>query len=624
MCGISGFVSKRKIEEKALFKTLAHRGPDDHGSYSEEVNDKFLCLIHNRLSIVDLSKAGHQPMWNQNSSIGLIFNGEIYNYKALRAKYLKDYDFKSNTDSEVVLYLYEKMGIEFVKYLEGDFAICLYDKRSNNLLLIRDRLGVKPLYYFKDNSTFSFASELKFFFALGLNPELDADRLNSYFVFKYLPQNTTLLKNVFKVEPGTILNYNIAESSSNITRYWELERNSNYAGIKFDDAKQQLREKIGTAVNSQLMADVPIGNFLSGGIDSSIIASHLRGHSEIKHFTATKNLTDLKEEGSSSDYYYADRLSKEWQFDLHPIPIGSDEANLEMLQKIMYFSDDLIADGSQIPTFLISKAARENVTILLSGMGADEIFLGYGGHQLSYVTQYFDLSPKFLTDYFCRVFSGFNPGKGSFKPYKRLLKKFADNYSYADGNMKYGFFNIVGDFQTSAGIYEGGLEETLSVFSSYFQNGNDVFDNINRFERENFLVKNLNYVDKMTMANSIEARVPFLDRDLVEFAYSLPLDYKLNKFGRTKHILKESYKGILPDYIINRRKAGFGMPLRSILKKDENLNKLLDIDFFSNFGGFNMANIVNSINNHLNGVQDNSALIFAMISFQVWYKRFFN
>jgi len=623
MCGISGYFGNRLLIDEKLSVILKHRGPDDRGSFYERLDDQSIFLMHNRLSIIDLSNAGHQPMWDSTNLVGIIFNGEIYNYQSLRSQYLHGIDFHSNTDTEVVLHLYLKMGVKFVHELDGDFAICIYDKRINKLLLFRDRFGVKPLYYFYNGMEFAFASELKIFFALGLNLELNKDNLNSYFVFKYLPKNKTLLNNVNKVGPGCALEFDLNNRSLDLCRYWDLSKKTEFLQLNFNDAKVMLREKLSRAINSQLMADVPIGNFLSGGIDSSIIAYYLKERTDIKHFTATKNANDLKEEGSSSDFYYASRLAVDWKLNLSPIPIGSDEANLEMIEKAMYYSDDLIADGSQIPTFLIAQQAHSDVTILLSGMGADEIFLGYGGHQLSYVTQFIDKSPKLLSNLMCQLFSSFNPGRGRLKPYKRVLKKFADNYTFASGHLKYGFFNVVGDFQSSAGIYNPGLENTLGIFNDYFANDDDVFENITRFERENFLVKNLHYVDKMTMANSIEARVPFLDRELVEFAYSLPLKYKLSKLGRTKHILKESYSGLLPDYILHRRKAGFGMPLRSILKKDEKLNNLLDRQFFNDFGGFNIPNIDRTILNHQTGVEDNSSIIYALISFQVWYKKFF-
>jgi asparagine synthase (glutamine-hydrolysing) len=350
-------------------------------------------------------------------------------------------------------------------------------------------------------------------------------------------------------------------------------------------------------------------------LDSSIISFFLKDRKDIIHYCAKKSDSDLKAEGTSSDFYYASKLSQEWQLNLQASPIGNAEANIGLIKKTLFFGDDLVADGSQIPSYLITKQASDKSKVILSGMGADELFLGYAGHMLTLVSsKYFSKMPDFVTNSFAKI----NQGKGKFLAYRRYLHKLG-KYNRLP-NYKYALFNIVGDFENSASVFAGKKEHTIQLFNEYFDNKNDVFDNLFHFEMENFLVKNLNYTDRMSMANSVECRVPFLDHRIIELAYQLPVDYKLSSTGAFKKILKDTFKPHLPGYILTRRKAGFGMPLRSIFKNKETVYGLLDMAFFSNFKKFSVKNIEQIIENHVNGKEDNSSIIYALISFREWYK----
>ena len=619
MCGIAGYISSKKLQDNAMLSCLHHRGPDHEGSYADTKNNKQVFLGHTRLSILDLSEDGNQPMFSIDKQIVIVFNGEIYNFQELKKKYFSQQGFHSKTDTEVVLKLYEKFGIDFIKELNGDFAISIFDKQKNKLYLIRDRVGVKPLYYFQDNEKFVFASEIKSILAAGVQAILNNDEILNYFVFKYSPQQKTLYKSIHRLPPASYLEFDIDKNTFTIHTYWQVEKNKDYSALSYSDAQDCLFNLIKDSAQMRLIADVPIGNFLSGGLDSSILAYFLKDRKDIQHYCARKSESDLKKEGTTSDYFYAEKLAKKWALNFRHADIGSDEASLEMIRKTLFYSEDLIADGSQIPSYLITKDAAKTSKVILSGMGADELFLGYAGQMLTLISsQYLDKLPNVISNGIGSLAVKVDQGKGKFLAYRRYIHKMGKYAGYP--NYKYALFNIVGDFDNSASVYHGDKNAATEMMSAYFSKDKNVFDSLFHFEMENFLVKNLHYTDRMAMANSVECRVPFLDHRIIEFAYSIPRNYKLTSTGKFKRILKDTFKSQLPDYILNRRKAGFGMPLRSIFSNTKTINGLLDRSFFANFNGFSVEAIDKIIDNHVNGREDNSSIIYALISFQEWYK----
>lgn len=613
MCGIVGLFSGKSIDTKLVLDSLSHRGPDNSGFFKETILGKNLFLGHTRLSILDLSANGNQPMISADGMVVIVFNGEVYNFAELRRTHLKDETFLSHSDTEVVLKLYLKKGLDFVSHLNGDFAMAIYDKRLQKLILIRDRVGVKPLYFFKSAETFAFGSEIKSILACSIKPELNKDELQNYFVFKYSPQNKTLFKNIYRVPPASVLELNLNNGSLVSKTYWNYTDKKN--SYSYSQAQEQLVSLVQQSTNDRLIADVPIGNFLSGGLDSTIIASLIRDRKDIIHYCAQKSEHDLKAEGTTSDFYYAQKLANEWGLNFKALPITANEANIELIRKTLFYSDDLIADGSQIPSYLITSAAAKQSKVILSGMGADELFLGYAGHMLTLISsKHLAALPEALVNGLSKI----DQGKGRFLAYRRYLHKLG-KYNKLP-KYKYGLFNIVGDFENSLSVANGNKENTLNVLNQYFDNGSPVFENLFRFEMDNFLVKNLHYTDRMSMANSVECRVPFLDHRIVEFAFGLPTNYKISVTGGFKKILKDSFAAQIPTYVTKRRKAGFGMPLRSIFKSEQTVYGLLDIAFFVNFDTFSVDNIKQIVNNHIAGKEDNSSIIYALISFQEWYK----
>ena len=618
MCGIAGYISEDLLDGQRMIEVISHRGPDSSSTYHIQRGRHNVFLGHQRLSIIDLSDAGRQPMSTPGDEVTITFNGEIYNYNELRAQYLRGYEFRSKTDTEVLLYLYLEFGNEFVHLLNGDFAIALWDQRLNRLLLVRDRLGVKPLYYYHQNGTFAFGSEVKALLAADLSVSLSQQSLQKYFVFKYVPGNGTLHNEIKRLEPGCMAEYRPETDSLNIHRYWAPAFAP--TRLSYADAKSRLYELLEDSVRLRLVADVPVGTFLSGGVDSSAIASYLKNEPHIVHYCARKEAKDLRAEGTTSDYHYARRLANAWGITLYPADIGSAEATRDRIRQTSFFSDDLIADGSQIPSYLITQEASRSAKVMLSGMGADELFLGYAGHMLTLLALYADKLPKSLRQLSARLSSRLDQGNGVLKAYRRYLHKFGKYYGYQ--NLRYAAFSIVGDFENSLRVCRFDDDTVSDFLAAYFSADEDPFESITRFELSNFLVKNLHYFDRMCMANSVEGRVPFMDHRVVEFALSIPRSYKLSAGGRSKRILKDTFSEQLPSYILKRRKAGFGMPLRSIFGDRKKVDGLLDLDFFDGYSMFDVDHIRRLILSHIEGREDNSSIIYALVSFQEWHRLF--
>ncbi len=616
MCGIIGAITQANtgFNMEGAMSAILHRGPDSGAEISYEHNDTKVQLGHRRLSIIDLSDLGNQPM--TDGDVTMVYNGEVYNFKEIKTAHLQGQDFKSSSDTEVVLKMYLKFGPSFVEYLNGDFAICILDRRINELLLFRDRMGVKPLYIYQSATHFSFASEIKSFKGAGLPLSLNEDEVGNFFVFKYTPAQRTLFKQVRRLKPGTFLRFNLENKDVEEHTYWSLADVPNKFSGTYAEAKEETRRLVGEAVKKRLVADVPIANYLSGGLDSSIIAHYLKGGNHAQ-YCAVKSLEDLKKEGTSSDGYYAQKLASDWGLTLEQIPIGLEKLTPDYISAGVEACDDLIADGSIIPAMLIAKQAGQNHKVVLSGMGADELFFGYNGHFLAKLNVAAGKVPG-LKSILGPSLQKIDAGKGSFKAYRRYLQKWGNNIGKP---YELGRYSVVGDVDSAISVVKGGAD-LGRVYAPYFDNAQDPFYAMFRFEMDNFLVKNLHYLDRSSMAFGLESRVPFLDHELVEFAASLPVEWKLDWKLKSKKILKEAYAAEIPDYVTKRRKAGFGMPLRALLAKDEVLNTLLPMEFFGDLPYFNGDEINRIIASHKSGAQDQSALIYALISFRAWHQKF--
>lgn len=606
MCGIVGFVTDEPLldrGQKAL-EALTHRGPDFGDFISERVGSKSVFIGHRRLAIIDLSEKGNQPMHEGSASIA--FNGEIYNYRQLKRAYLAGDEFHSTTDTEVLLKMYLKFGKGFAAHLNGDFALSILDRNKNQLTLLRDRIGVKPLYIYESDGVFAFASEIKAFREAGLPLHVREDGLGKFLVFKYSPGSETLYSEVRRLAPGSAIYMDLITGKYREEKYWDLTAQTSPFQGSFNDAKHELRERLGASIKTRLVADAPIANYLSGGLDSSIIAYHLRGES-FTHYCAVKDKRDLKAEGTTSDGAFAAQLAKAWDLQLETIPIGLDQLTAGHITRSIRACDDLIADGSIIPAMLIAERAAQKHRVVLSGMGADELFLGYNGHFLLKLSQMAESVPGFK-GVAAPLLQKVKAGKGPFKAYRRYLQKWGNNLGK---DYQAARFSVVGDVDSALSLLKK-PPELHSVFGSLSGNG---FEDLFAFEMENFLVKNLHYLDGSSMAYGLESRVPYLDHEFVAFAAGLPVDFKLDSQLRSKKILKAAYADVLPAGITKRRKAGFGMPLRSLLSRREILDELMPYDVLESTGQIDMDRLKKLEEAHISGREDQSALIYALVVF---------
>jgi asparagine synthase (glutamine-hydrolysing) len=588
----------------ASLAALYHRGPDHAASLAERVGGREVALGHTRLSIIDLSAAGNQPM--HHAGVSIVLNGEVYNYRELRAAHLGGEALTSSGDTEVVLRLFAKYGTGAITYLNGDFALAVLDRNAQKLHLVRDRLGIKPLYLYRSPGMLVFASEIKAFTAAGLRLTPNREAFGRWLVFKYSPLQETLYHEVTRLAPGHILSIDLHTGVETEGEYWSLrERMAPFRG-SYADACATLRDLLGKAVQRRLVADVPISNYLSGGIDSSIIAHYLRG-GDHTHYCAVKHRADLHREGTTDDGHYARRLATDWGLHLEEIAIGSNTFTEAHLRAAARACDDPIADGSVIPAILIAREAARHHRVVLSGMGADEIFLGYNGHLLLRLTQYARALPGFKA-LLAPLLRGVAVGRGPFKAYRRYLQKWGNNLGR---DFEAGRFSVVGDVDSAVALFKGPATYA-HVFERYFSPGTDPWEGMLHFETENFLVKNLHYLDRASMAYGLESRVPYLDHELVEYAAGLPLHFKLDGRFVAKRILKDAYADVLPVYILKRRKAGFGMPLRALLAQPDRLNSLIPEAWAEETGLFHMDGLRRIKSEHLSGQKDQSALLYAV------------
>ncbi|MEO0254225.1 MAG: asparagine synthase (glutamine-hydrolyzing) [candidate division WOR-3 bacterium] len=615
MCGICGILNKK--EEKINFEilkkmneTLKRRGPDDEGFYIEDN----IGLAMRRLSIIDL-EGGKQPIFNEDKSICVIFNGEIYNFVELREELIKKgHFFKTKSDTEVIVHLYEEKGENFPEYLNGMFAIALWDKRKKKLILTRDIAGEKPLYYGDFNDFFIFASELK---AILANPlikrEIDLKVLNLYFTLEYVPSPYSIIKNIKKLKPGHTLIYE--NEKIKIKPYFKFEKKK----IEKKDLLDYLDEIISDSVKIRLRSDVPLGIFLSGGIDSSTVTYYARKHSDL-----VKTFNISFKEPSFDESRFAKKVAFYLKTE-HFEEAFDENKMLEILPEVFDFLDEPFADASILPTYLLSKYTRNFVKVALGGDGGDELFGGYPTYFSHKIMEIYKFLPFYLKIFFSFIgknlpvsYSNFSldfvvkkflEGEG-FNIWKRHLvwmgafseeekRKLFKDFLYPDS-----FFNL-----------EEFVENTVSF---YPKNLNDLL----KFDFKTYLSEDVLFkVDRASMAASLEVRAPFLDKRIIEFAFSIDSDKKL-KYFKTKVILKKLMKDRLPPEIIKRGKKGFGIPVAKwikgplkgefmdiIEKEDEILNKKFVKKLFDE---------------HIKGKKDNRKKLWTIYVFLKWKKNYIN
>lgn len=603
MCGIAGYFDLKTEEKEAIIgkmvASITHRGPDDDGFYV----DKYVGLGMRRLSIIDLS-TGRQPITSKDDKLLIFLNGEIYNYKELREELIeKGFIFKTQTDTEVILHMYEAFGEKMLLRLRGMFSFCIYNTETKNIFVARDFFGIKPLYYLvdEDKNIIGFSSEIKSFLTIpGFKPEVNDDAVLNYLSFQYNPLSETFFKNVYKLPPAHFLSIDLVNKETHIEKYWSFEFNQD---ITLDKVKttEKIRDTIKDSVEHHMIADVPVGAFLSGGIDSSIITTlmqEIRGDKKIKTFTVGfDTLTEGKEANETSDFLGTDHTE---------ITIGKNEY-MKILPKAIYHFDEPVADPSAIGLYFVAREARKHVTVVLSGEGSDELFGGYNIYLAPFARQKMAWLPKSIIKFFLDL-----PFKFYGKNYlNRVNMKLEEWYIGNASIFKKKEIDLLWKSNSAKAQSLSFLYKKVSHLSD--STAMQYID-INTWLVGDILAK----ADKMTMANSLELRVPFLDIEVANLARRLPDAFKWSG-GVTKYLLREAFKNIIPENTRNRKKLGFPTPLKNWLDResDDVYDLILKNDYIKKHMSINY--IQKMINEHNSKNVDNSRKIYSLLMLSLWY-----
>lgn len=609
MCGITGVMYFEDREPstamlKGMTDCIVHRGPNDFGFWSENR----IGLGFRRLSIIDL-KEGHQPMSNEDDMVWIVFNGEIYNYKYLRdTLQAKGHQFKTHCDTEVIIHLYEEYGEDCVKQLRGMFGFVIWDRRKKKLFGARDHFGIKPFYYYNDGRRFLFGSEIKSLLAAeGVERTIDSESLLNYLTFQYVPEPSTMFQGVQKLPPGHYVTVSY-EGEMAIRRYWDpmLEPQER----SFDDLVEQIRETLRDSVVHHMQSDVERGCFLSSGIDSTAIAAQMRSIEPIRTFSvgfegANNETVIAKQTAAALDTEHYDKIITEADY-------------FATLPKAVWHQDEPVADPSAIALYHVAQLAREHVTVVLSGEGADELF---GGYRI-----------------YCEP--------GSLAPIERLphavkrmlhaLARLLPEGTYGRGYMLRGTTPLEQRFLGNAKIFTEDMKaeivradrEMLRSYRNPFQVAKTFYDrcaHLDPVSRMQYIDMNLwlpgdilMKADKMTMAHSLELRVPFLDVELYEVTRRIPARYRIAE-GTTKYIFRKAMEGIIPDFILNRPKLGFPVPMREWLKGQRGASVLEQIEASGIEDYIQMDTVRTMMGKHRAGQGDYARRIWTIYMFALWH-----
>ncbi|WP_429632809.1 asparagine synthase (glutamine-hydrolyzing) [Tunturiibacter psychrotolerans] len=625
MCGICGkfaFGANEMVSPallKAMADTIHHRGPDDEGFYvSGPVG-----LGFRRLSIIDL-QSGHQPLSNEDGSIWVIFNGEIYNYKELRTLLLaKGHVFKTQTDTEVIVHLFEEFGLDCLQKLRGMFAFAIWDENARTLLLARDRVGIKPLYYCLGDSSLVFASEIKAILAdPSIKRKMTPQLIDRFLTFQYMPGEDTLLNGITKLAPG---HYLLANNGKTVIRqYWDLHFGVPSEGASLQDAEAELLSLLAETVNLHMMADVPVGVLLSGGVDSTGILSLAVNATDKKISTFTVGFSGDK---VPDERPYARLAAEKFGTQHYDMTISADDF-AAFLPRYIWHMEEPVCEPPAIALYYVSKLARRYVTVLLSGEGGDEAFAGYSSYRNLVWLEHLKVGGRSLNDAFAKSISLTDAAFGShrFSKYGPLMNERFPDYYYSRTSNPHSFTG-----NTLGKVYSADFTRTIDRERSLepvrrLQNhvrGQSTLDAMLYIDTKSWLPDDLLIkADKMTMANSIELRVPLLDHRVLEFAASLRPGLKLN--GRnTKYILKKALSKKIPSEIRNRKKAGFPVPYESWLRTD--LRDLIwDVltDGKTISRGYFRKDAVESLLRANSNGADYSKEIFSLLSLELWQRTF--
>lgn len=637
ICGTVGFVDPALLE--SMTDIIAHRGPDDAGVFvSPEARVGF---GNCRLSIIDLSPAGHMPMTNAEGTLCITYNGEIYNFPQLRAELEQlGYSFASHSDTEVILHGYAAWGLDVLKRLNGMFAFALLDRRAAApvVLLARDRFGIKPLYYTIQGQRLLFGSEIK---SILVSPDvprrMNARALHRYLAFGWVTGPETMFEGISKLMPAEYMLWQ--DSRATRQTYWNMEFSPDSRATE-KELIHELQAVLTRAVERHLLSDVPLGVFLSGGLDSSAILALMTQitRAPVTAYTIAYRPEDGRLEQSMDDAAYARLVAGEFHADYNEIVAAPDM--VELLPKLTWHMDEPVADPAAIATYLISQAARPRLKVLLSGQGGDELFAGYRVHRNHMFAEWMRFIPSALRDGPARGAVGLLPAlkdripgvhPGLVMAAHRYTSKLLDGAALSPEE-RYIFYRSYYTDAQQLEFYAPALREQLGGYHAgerhleYFHEagGDDFLNRVLYVDAKTFLPElNLTYSDKMSSAASVEARTPFLDVELVEFMTRVPPALKL-KGVTGKYILKKAMEGILPRSVIYRRKAGFGAPIRAWLRGDLRplVDDCLSPEFLHARGLFEPAQVRALVEQDRAGVEDNSYRVWALLCLELWQRTF--
>lgn len=630
MCGITGYSGQY---DAALLErmnaVIAHRGPDDAGMWTSSADA--VGLAQRRLTILDLSERGRQPMWDSTRTVAIVFNGEIYNFRELCSTLQSQgYRFNSGSDTEVLLNLYLRDGTEMLAELNGIFAFAMWDTRSRSLFIARDGVGVKPLYYTETRTGFLFGSEIKSILeAPDVDRDLNPEAILYYLTFLYSPAPDTMFRSIKKLKPG----HAMTVRSGRIERQWEfydLPYTQPIADINEQDAIEEVRKTVRTAVQRQMVADVPVGAFLSGGLDSSSVVAFAREHvsaGRLQCFTIDFKGASMAEEGIPDDLPYARRVAKHLNVDLHTITVGTDF--FSHIEKAIFHLEEPQGDPAAINTFFISSLAKHNgIKVLLSGTGGDDIFTGYRRHVALTRERFWAWLPGVARRQLAAA-AAFVPNGPAWG--RRVNKAFRNAGLEGDERIA-SYFHWI-DPNLLPSIYGERLRDVSPTFSASrpmleaLKKLPDTVLPLNRMlylDGKFFLPDhNLNYTDKMGMAAGVEIRVPLLDPDLVQLAARLPVELK-QRGSVGKWIFKRSMEGILPDEVIYRPKTGFAVPIRRWLRNELRplVEDTLSRDSLLRHGLFDPDGLMDLMKRDRAGTLDGSYTILAVVFIELWQRIF--
>ena len=603
MCGFVGYVNKQKDKKdtiKEMADLIVHRGPDSDGYYTDDT----IAMGFRRLSIIDLNN-GSQPIYNEDKTKVIIFNGEIYNFKDIKGDLeKKGHKFSTNTDTEVILHGYEEYSEKILDKLRGMFAFVIYDKSTKEVFAARDFYGIKPFYYAMMGDTFMFGSEIKSFlvhpdFVRDFNP----DALEYYLTFQYNAMEETFFKNVFKLMPGHYLKYK--DGKLDITKYYELKFEEDDT-LSYDEWKQGIKERLEDSIKAHKISDVEVGSFLSSGVDSSFVAA---SSNVSKTFTVGFDNKDY------SEISYAKDLSKK----INTVNINktvTKEEYFKNLSNIMYYMDEPLADPSAVALYFVTSIASENVKVSLSGEGADEIFGGYNIYQEPFVWSWYYKVPYVVRKAIGKVASVFPSHRGLnflVRRGKKLEDRFVGNafiFNNKEVSKILSFKRNTNGFQDLTKKYYEAVEDKDDVTKMQYID-------FNFWLTGDILLK----ADKMSMANSLEVRVPFLDRPLIDYARKLPTKYKVDKY-KTKKIFRDIAHEKLESKVSDKKKLGFPVPIR-VWMRDDDVYNTIKSHFVKADEFFNVKRIVKLLDEHKQGKKDNSRKIWTIYVFLLWHKIYF-